>query len=652
MFRRALLYSSLFAACSKTPATPTPTPAPTPAAIEVSIAPASAALPPDGSADFSATVVLAATDTVTWSVKEGTTCGAVDAAGHYTAPAAKATCHVVATSASDPKKSATASVSVSAPCDWTQWGGDSTHRGVSCSVGQSLTNVAFQTVYDPFTSQEQADSGGDLLAHYQSPLLAGDDVYMEVKSGTYTNCFQPPASPTCFDSEDWGEQYFHWEDGKAVSKWTFASDYKPTPTSVTLWEPVFHPAIFGNFLYVPGAGGTVHKVDRHSGVEAVQINPFATVDPNTYVAGPLTIDSSGSVYFNAVKFDATAPAGNDIAGAWSVQVASDDSVALVPYASLVPDAPTGATCVGTFIYNVDPTPWPPTPSAVPLIGACGSQRPGMNVAPAVSEDGTIFTVSRAHFNSAYSYAVALNADLTPKWHTSLRGYLNDGCGVTVPIDGYSYDCANGTTLGVDPATNARPAGTVDDTSSSTPVSLPDGGMMYGALTQYNDSRGHLFKLDAAGNITGTYDFGWDVTPAVYSHGATYSIVTKDNHYGYFFDVTQLDNTLTPEWSFRSTNPENCTRDEDGNVNCTTDPFSTEGRVGGHEWCVNAPVVDPAGTVFANSEDGRVYAIAQGGEEKAHLFLSQSLGAAYTPLSIDHAGRIYSLNLGTLTVVGN
>jgi hypothetical protein len=27
-----------------------------------------------------------------------------------------------------------------------------------------------------------------------------------------------------------------------------------------------------------------------------------------------------------------------------------------------------------------------------------------------------------------------------------------------------------------------------------------------------------------------FDFGWDSTPAVFSHDGTYSIVIKDNHY--------------------------------------------------------------------------------------------------------------------------
>jgi hypothetical protein len=38
---------------------------------------------------------------------------------------------------------------------------------------------------------------------------------------------------------------------------------------------------------------------------------------------------------------------------------------------------------------------------------------------------------------------------------------------------------------------------------------------------------------------------------------------------------------------------------------------------GFEWCVNAPSVDRNGTVFANSEDGYVYAITADGALREH-----------------------------------
>jgi hypothetical protein len=63
------------------------------------------------------------------------------------------------------------------------------------------------------------------------------------------------------------------------------------------------------------------------------------------------------------------------------------------------------------------------------------------------------------------------------------------------------------------------------------------------------------------------------------------------------------------------------------------------------------VVDANGSVFANSEDGNLYVIGQGGVLLQRLFQQLALGAAYTPASLDANGRIYSQNDGVLFVAG-
>lgn len=86
--------------------------------IAVAITPGAATLLPGGTQAFSASVVGTTNQTVTWSVQEGTSGGSITAAGLYTAPAsitgASATFHVVATSAADPARTATAAVGISA----------------------------------------------------------------------------------------------------------------------------------------------------------------------------------------------------------------------------------------------------------------------------------------------------------------------------------------------------------------------------------------------------------------------------------------------------------------------------------------------------------------------------------------------------------
>jgi hypothetical protein len=69
------------------------------------------------------------------------------------------------------------------------------------------------------------------------------------------------------------------------------------------------------------------------------------------------------------------------------------------------------------------------------------------------------------------------------------------------------------------------------------------------------------------------------------------------------------------------------------------------------------VIDSAGTVYVNSEDGNLYSIPQGNHgvfpiPQQKMFLNQAIGAAYTPLSVGPDGKLYVQNDGHLLVVGN
>ena len=538
--------------------------------------------------------------------------------------------------------------------NWPQWAQNPQHQGFVSVSGQALNRTLATLQYDPNVPAEQTASGGDLLAHYQAPLVHEMDVFMEFKSGPFTD-------PDHWTSQVWHEKRLHWQNGSLVEKWDFASDWKPEPNGpdngqsskqdrlgLGGWEPVFHGVLANGSVYVAGSGGTIVKLDQGDGSVASRINPFGPrVDPQTFVAGPLSADDSGNVYYNAIKLHSTDPwggaSGTDVVDSWLVKVGPDDSMSTVSYKKLVSGAPT--TCTTTYNTTTD-LPWPPSHAAP--TGACGSQRVGLNVAPVIAPDGTIYSISRAHLRSRYGYLVAVNRDLSPKWSASLRGHLNDGCGVLLPDDNggsSGIGCSTNAPKGVDPATGEQPAGRVIDQSSSSPTVAPDGSVLYGAYSRYNFARGHLFKFSAAGQFQATFDFGWDTTAAIYPHGGTYSIVLKDNHYDANccpgngapppgpFNITQLSANLIPEWKFKSTTivlPDN---------------------PNGFEWCINAPAVDVNGTVYANSEDGFVYAINQGGTLKQRIFLRQAIGAAYTPLAIGADGKLYTENDGYLFVVG-
>jgi hypothetical protein len=549
-------------------------------------------------------------------------------------------------------------------CAWTQWGRSADHEGQACVRGQAPESELGHIVYDPFEFQEMAEGGGDLFIHYQVPLNDADgNFYMMQKSGTYTSC-DPPGSgqpaPCGIDQrnivqEIWSEKRYHrGHDGSVHESWAFQTDWKPYP--VFLWEPMFQPALWGPILYVPGAGGSVWQVlsTPERAIPLQRINPFPTVEPNTYVTSGITVDRLGFAYWNALRLD---PATHEARG-FLVKASPTGRTWMVDYETLIPGAPAEFdSCFYNFFFASPqpPRPWPPSSDAVPPQFICGRQRPGVNITPAIGRDGTIFTASRADFAFNYSYIVALNPDLSLKWATSLRGLVNDGCGVHRPgfPEGDVPCSATFSAVGVDPTTNLPPALEVDDVSSSTPVALPDGGVIYGALDGYNFSRGHLVKLDRHGRFTGSFSFGWDSTPAIYEHDGTYSIVVKDNHYdsdGPFY-VTQLSKDLQIEWRFQNTTTQACVRQPDGTLQCSDTTADGEAHPNGFEWCVNAPAVDARGNVYVNAEDGYVYQIGQGGLLKTQTFLNQALGAAYTPISLDPGGRVYAQNNGELTVLG-
>jgi hypothetical protein len=540
--------------------------------------------------------------------------------------------------------------------DWPQWGRDPGHGAAALAVGQPLASILADVVYDPFVAAEEAESGGNLLAHYAVPLADGGDVYMTGKSGSYVSCDPPgsgvpfPCASDAWNTQVWKVTKYRWQGASLVAQWEFESDWKPEPNAGGLagWEPVFLPALAGPFLYVPGFGGTVHRVSKETGVVDARLNPFTDFAGSRYVAGGLAVDPSGALVYDVMELDPSDPWGSNVVGAWLVRIAPDGTAARADFGSLVSGEPlANDLCQGSF--SRDQRPWPPSPDALPPSLPCGSQRPGVNVVPAIAPDGTIYTVSRAHRNSRYAYLIAARPDLAPIWSVSLRMILNDGCGVLVPI-GTENGCRAGAHLGVDPATNDRPAGRVVDLSTASPVVLPDGAVLYGAQTSYNYSRGHFFKFDASGSLLATYDFGWDITPAVFPHDGTYSILTKDNHYSgpdgkERYDLSSLDADLVVEWTLTNTNTESCARQPDGSVACVDD------HPDGFEWCVNQPAVDANGVIYANSEDGFLYAIGPDGTVREKIFLNLALGAAYTPVSLGRDGRIYAQNNGRLFVIG-
>jgi hypothetical protein len=511
-----------------------------------------------------------------------------------------------------------------ANAQWSQFAGNPKHTGNTDVSAQPFGRIMADFINDPLVPSET-----DAI-HYAVPLLDGDDVFMGFKDELIVGPF--PGIST------WGVTRLHWENGKLVQKWLAGGDWAPVPLAT--WEPSMQPVLANGFVYMPAGGATLLKIDRNTGATIGRINPFATVDYTTFMSGPPTADAAGNIVYGAFRVNLSAPSTTDITGAWLVRVTSADTATAVPFAPLVSNAPNAsARCTSHFASGT--VHLPPSPDAVAPTTACGSQRPGLNVAPAVAADGTIYIVSRAHLNERWGFVVAVNPDLTPKWNVSLRERFPDGCGVLLPAG----TCSDGAHTGVDPSDNLPGSGVVTDFSTASPVVLPDGTILYGAFTTYNDSNGHLTHFSAAGAYLGAYPFGWDTTPAVWQHNGTFSVVTKHNFYDFALRpdpgefIVQLDPNLKKEWEYRNPSKLVCHEGD-----CEQQEF-------GFEWCVNAAAIDANGTIYANAEDGILYAIGQGGVLLDRIVLAGPRGAAYTPLGIDAHGRVYAQTGGHLFAVG-
>jgi len=144
--------------------------------IAVSVSPSSAATTTGSALTFSATVTGAVpgqSTAVTWSVQESGG-GTLDASGHYTAPAAAGTYHVVATSVVDPTKKDTAAVTVTMIAVAISPTTAATTTGGALTFSATVTGtVAGQSTGVTWSVQEASGGTVDTSGRYTAPAAAG-----------------------------------------------------------------------------------------------------------------------------------------------------------------------------------------------------------------------------------------------------------------------------------------------------------------------------------------------------------------------------------------------------------------------------------------------------------------------------------------------
>src|SRR5947207_1999156 len=157
--------------------------------------------------------------------------------------------------------------------DWPQWGRTPQHDGATTAAANRLDRIEARIVIDPLIDDEKAFDDGEVLIHYPVPLIDGDDLYLLEKGGAFT-------THELARTQVWNVKNVRRTSAGYVTRWIFKSDWFPVPTADPdgglQWEPVFHPVLGADVVWVPGAGGTMFKVRRADGVALGRVNPFGT----------------------------------------------------------------------------------------------------------------------------------------------------------------------------------------------------------------------------------------------------------------------------------------------------------------------------------------------------------------------------------------
>jgi hypothetical protein len=481
---------------------------------------------------------------------------------------------------------------VSGPA-WFGYGRDAQHTASSVIASQDLGRVAWTT---PVDLAPQYTQSGALLTHYGSPVVTtANTVVIPVKTGA---------------NGGYRVEGRVGQTGALV--WSANIDYVMPPHN---WLPPCNILLTAQGrLHAPGAGGKLlvrTDADAATGAFATQVfygaaayaaNPGA-FDATVFINTPITADAAGNLFF-----------GFQVTGANPAGLVSG-------IARLAPDG-TG-TWVGAAAAAAD----------------AAIQKPAMNCAPALSNDGgTVY--------------IAVN--IVPGGGLVQRGYL-------LALDSTTLAVRARVAL-VDP--NLGTPARISDDGTSSPVVAPDGRVFYGVLEgQFptHNARGWLLQFDellAPAGVPGS--FGWDVSPSVipasmvpsYAGGSAYLLAQKYNNYRGVGTGDGLNRLAVLDPGASQADPIVPAVQVMREVMTILGPTQDGNTTGRREWCINTMATDPQRrSILANNEDGRMYrwdlttnTLSQG------LQLNAGLGQAYTPTLVGADGGVYAISNATLYAI--
>ncbi|MBT2187784.1 hypothetical protein [Sphingobium nicotianae] len=469
---------------------------------------------------------------------------------------------------------------------WFGYGHDAQHTAVSAIASQDLGRISWSATVD---AAPQYTSSGALLTHYGSPVVTTrNTVVIPVKTGA-TGGYRVEGR----------------SGATGVLVWSVATDYVTPPHN---WLPPYNVLLTPQGrLYAPDVGGKLLLRDDADaatstqashifyGAAAYNANP-AAFNASLFINTPLTADAQGNIFFG-FQVTGTNPAG------------------LVSGIARV--APDGT---GTWV------------GAAAAAGDAAIQKPAMNCAPAISNDGT-------------AVYIAVNT-------ASGTGYL-------LALDSVTLATRAKVAL-TDP--NLLTAARVSDDGTAAPVVGPDGRVFYGVLeAQFpsHNARGWLLQFDALLNPAGVPgSFGWDVSPSVipatmvpsYSGSSTYLLAVKYNNYEGAGTGDGLNRLAVLDSKASQADPiipsVSVMREVMTILSPTFDEGSTTAR---REWCINTMAADQQRkSILANNEDGILYRWDLTTDTLSQsIRLTSGLGQAYTPTAVGADGAVYAISNATL-----
>ena len=477
---------------------------------------------------------------------------------------------------------------------WFGYGRDPQHTAASTIASQDLGRIAWSSAVD---LAPQYTVSGALLTHYGSPVVTTrNTLVIPVKTGA-----------------NGGYRVEGREGATGTLIWSSTTDYLMPPHN---WLPPYNVLLTpAGRLYAPGAGGRLlfrADADAVSGSFAAQVfygaaaydaNPTA-FNTTVFINTPLTADVAGNIFFG-FHVTGTNPAGL-VSGI--ARVAPDGTAVWVGAAAAAADA--------------------------------SIQKPAMNCAPALSNDGATLYIA-----------------------------VSKPAAGGIPQSGYLL-ALNSTTL----ATRARVALTdpnlgtparVSDDGTAAPVIGPDGRVFYGVLegqTGTHNQRGWLLQFDALLNPVGVPgSFGWDVSPSVipasmvpsYGGTSTYLLAQKYNNYYGAGSGDGLNRLAVVDPGASQADPivpaVQVMREVMTILGPTPD-YSTSGSR--REWCINTMAADPARkSILANNEDGILYRWDLATNTLSqNIRINSGIGQAYTPTLIGADGAVYAISNAILYAI--